>query len=287
MANHHFGKFADVWKHLVVNEVLAGVSPLRYAETHAGSAVYPIVTDAERQYGVVGFLDDLDAVPILAATPYARTLTAFMRTQPPTYPGSAVQAMKLLGDSTTYLLCDLDPASARSLRDWATRLGVRRCQVVQADGMTSVRDWIGRDGGAAVVHIDPFDPFAREGTGPSAVELAADIAVRGHALVYWYGFSRPDDRAWAFDEIASDSGVPLWCGELMVTTLEGEARRDGDLGEATTPGTGAGVVLANVRPEVLARCEELAYAMVRRYASVTLPTGEPGRLDYRRHTTPD
>ena len=45
MANHHFGKFADTWKHLVVNEVLADLRPTRYAETHAGSASYPMIVD--------------------------------------------------------------------------------------------------------------------------------------------------------------------------------------------------------------------------------------------------
>lgn len=38
MANRHFGKFADAWKHLVLGEVLVATSPARYAETHAGSA---------------------------------------------------------------------------------------------------------------------------------------------------------------------------------------------------------------------------------------------------------
>ncbi len=54
MANHHFGKFADTWKHLVVNEVLADLRPTRYAETHAGSATYPMIADAEREYGRSG-----------------------------------------------------------------------------------------------------------------------------------------------------------------------------------------------------------------------------------------
>ncbi len=46
MTNRHFGGFADLWKHLVLTEVLAAVKPQRYAETHAGSAAYPLLDDA-------------------------------------------------------------------------------------------------------------------------------------------------------------------------------------------------------------------------------------------------
>jgi len=68
MANHHFGKLADVWKHLVLDEVLAEMNPDRYAETHAGSATYPMVDDPERRFGVLGFLDGLASDDALART---------------------------------------------------------------------------------------------------------------------------------------------------------------------------------------------------------------------------
>ena len=50
MANQHFGKFADVWKHLLLVEVLAREQPARYAETHAGSGAYRWIDDAERRF---------------------------------------------------------------------------------------------------------------------------------------------------------------------------------------------------------------------------------------------
>jgi 23S rRNA A2030 N6-methylase RlmJ len=37
MANPHFGKLGDVWKHAALAEVLERERPRRYAETHAGS----------------------------------------------------------------------------------------------------------------------------------------------------------------------------------------------------------------------------------------------------------
>jgi len=277
MANRHFGKLADVWKHLVVTEVLAAVAPERYAETHAGSAAYPVVDDAERRYGILGFLAG-PLAPDLAATPFVRGVSAYVGGDPPLYPGSALQAMSLLEDDCDYLFCDLDPESVRDLRDWAGRLGLTSCEVAERDGMAAVREWL-PDRATTVIHIDPFDPFAHEVGQPSAVELAAEVADAGHGLVYWYGYSAPAQRAWALREIASRTNVPLWCGDLLITDADGSVRDDGDLGDATSAGTGSGVVLANVPSELLARCGRLAGEVVRSYDGRALPNGDAGRLD--------
>lgn len=277
MANHHFGKFADVWKHLVLNEVLAVAQPSRYAETHAGSAAYPVVDDAERRYGVLGFLDGSTS-PVLSATAYASVVSRFLNRQPPLYPGSALQAMAALGDGTAYLLCDLDPASADDLRRWSARLGLNRCEVAERDGMTAVREWLATPT-PTVVHIDPFDPFAHDDGAPSAVELGARVAEAGHTLVYWYGYSSPAERAWALEEIGSRTGASLWCGDFMTAYLDRSVLSAGDLGEATTAGTGSGVVLANVSPALLGWCEDVARELAEFYEGRTLPSGAPGRLD--------
>lgn len=277
MANHHFGKLADVWKHLVLAEVLAETKPARYAETHAGSAAYPMVDDPERRFGVLGFLSTLTAASPIAGAAFARVIGRFVDDQPSTYPGSTLQAMRLLGDDCSYLLCDLDPSSAEDLRTWARRLGLTRCEVAQRDGMAAVGAWL-QEPAQLVVHIDPFDPFERTDGGLSAVELAARVAGAGHTLVYWYGFSKPADSSWAVRAIAELTDAALWCGDFLVTRHDGMTDDDGDLGEATTPGTGCGVVLANVAPALARRCEALARALVEQYDGHVLPTGEPGAL---------
>ncbi len=105
MANaEHFGKLADVWKHGVLAEVLGDEPTARYAETHAGSATYPLVHDAEREFGVWRFLAaDNEA---LAGSRYRAAIAPFVSDS--VYPGSAMLAMSVLGDSASYLLCDLD-----------------------------------------------------------------------------------------------------------------------------------------------------------------------------------
>lgn len=285
MANRHFGKFADVWKHLVVDEVLEIAKPARYAETHAGSGAYAMIHDEERQYGVLGFHEDLSCSRVLSSAAFSRLTSGFVRGQPPLYPGSALQAMTLLGDQCEYLFCDMDPVSVNDLRAWSHRLSLNRCEVVQRDGMAAVREWLG-DQIATVVHIDPFEPFARLEGGPTAIEMAAEVADAGHTLVYWYGFDNPNQRSWAMDEIRTLTSASLWCGDFMVTSHTHPPATDGDLGEATTPGTGCGVVLANVASPLIDRCQDLANALAPAYAERTLPNGETGHLDLAITATP-
>lgn len=288
VANRYFGGFADVWKHLVVNEVLTDVQPERYVETHAGSAAYPMVDDAERRYGVLGFLEFLTGATssLLSATPFAQLVTEYGHRQPALYPGSALQAMTRLADESAYLLCDLDPDSVRDLRSWAQRLGLTRCEAVERDGLAAVRDWL-PDQRSAVIHIDPFHPWAHDDGVPSAIELAAEVADSGHALVYWYGYDSPGERAWALPEIRrrTRTGTALWCGDAMVTAADGSVHEDGSLGRATTAGTGCGVVLANVSSALIHRCEQVAAALTEVYAGRPLPDGESGQLNWSLSST--
>lgn len=179
--NRHFGKLADVWKHLVLAELLTREPPNWYAETHAGSASYQLIDDAERRFGVRRFLELTD--PPLAHSAYRQRIEPL--TKAGRYPGSAALAMLSLPRNTSYLLCDLDPSSAADLRSWAAAEELTSCEVVERDGMAATIEWIEQlprtDG--LVVHIDPFDPHARSDRGYSAVELAIELVRRDHGCV--------------------------------------------------------------------------------------------------------
>ncbi len=51
MANVHYAEIGDVWKHLLLAEVLGIEGPRRYLESHAASSSYPLSPSAERSYG--------------------------------------------------------------------------------------------------------------------------------------------------------------------------------------------------------------------------------------------
>lgn len=270
--NHHFGKFADVWKHLVLTELLTREPPKRYAETHAGSASYDLIDDAERRFGVLRFVAEEE--PALAQSPYRQRIEPSVRAG--SYPGSAAIAMLTLPRDTSYLLCDLDPHSAADLRSWAAEHELTDCRVVEQDGMAATLDWVDTSA-PTVVHIDPFDPESRSNGGHSAVELAIELIGRGVTVAYWYGYDEPARRGWAFRRM-SDAG-DVWCGDMMVVDANAEGT-SGDLGEATTPGTGSGMLLAHVGAETAAACHQLGEALADSYAGARLPDGSSGGLDF-------
>lgn len=280
MANRHFGKLADVWKHLPLCEVLAQERPPWYAETHAGSAAYEAHDDAERRYGVHRFQSVAERDPVLTHSRYADHLRRVLGEAQ--IPGSPLLAMLELGTSSHYVLCDMDPASTEDLSTWAGRLGIAdRVTTITGDGMAAVAEHV-LDGPArpAMVHVDPYDPHAREPGSLSALDLTARLADAGVSVMYWYGFDAPEERRWALDALDKTTDAALWCGDMLVTTADGAVHDDGALGRATTPGTGFGIVLANVSQASTDRCQALGAATARAYDGATLPHGRAGALDF-------
>jgi hypothetical protein len=262
--------------------------PHQYWESHAGSGAYVVSEDAERRYGALHFFDVAGSRSSLASSRYLLQLRALNPSGTvDLYPGSALLAMRELGGDCSYVFCDVDPTSARDLEEWATRLE-RDAHVVASDGIEALIDKVAsaNDPRDLFVHVDPYNPWLAGPSGVCALDLAAAIAVRGGGLMYWYGYSEPDHRAWAFDDLATRArGTDLWCGDIMVMSrADPSVRTNGDLGAATTPGTGFGIVTANVSPRAVAACESLGTALSAAYADVPIPDGTPGRLDFTTRT---
>lgn len=284
MANRHFAKLADVWKHLPLTQILSIDRPGRYWESHAGNATYQMVDDPERRYGVVRFLEAASQRPVLARSRYLAHLRSMSE---PTgrlamYPGSPMLAALELGSTCSYLLCDLDPGSVANLRAAARRLGLAsHVRVVDSDGPTALHRAVlaSESGEPTVAHIDPYDPRAAGPGGLSALDLAKELIGRRVGVVYWYGYDRPEGRSWAFDELAEGAHGRVWCGDMMVAARGADAA-GGDLGAATTPGTGFGIVCANLSDSATEACRRLGEELATAYDDVPLPDGRPGHLEF-------
>jgi hypothetical protein len=89
VANPHFANLGDVWNHLLLTEVIEGLRPECYVETHAGSASYRLVGDVERGLGAEMFLSASSDAEPLRSSPYRRHVLASARGAEPSYPGFA------------------------------------------------------------------------------------------------------------------------------------------------------------------------------------------------------
>lgn len=277
MANRHFGNIGDVWKHVVLAEVLERELPAWYAETHAGSGAYPVVHSGGREYGFRHFLEVAPRFPVLARSPYRAIAASYVESDRGLYPGSALLAMTVLGDTTSYLLCDLDRESVTDLRRWSRELDLHNCEVAEADGMAAVAARLDSETHRpGLVHIDPFDRDARAPGGYSALQFAACVADSGTGLVYWYGYDEAGTQGLAHKQLAALTRAPLWCGEVTVTGANDSL---GDLDHSATLRT-FGIILANVQEGTAGACAALGNALARAYDDAVLPDGAPGILAF-------
>ena len=194
MANRHFGRIGNIWKHLPLAEILLLERPRRYWESHAGSASYSLTSSTERNYGVYYFWEQSRSSSELVSCQYRQTLahSAFRCDRSSRYPGSVQIAMEIFGKAAAYLLLDLDMDSVVSLRRAAADLQLVNVVSMQVDGVTE----IGRAGGqldtseaeATFVLVDPFYPVGDTIRSVTPTELFCQLANRGFKAMFWYGF---------------------------------------------------------------------------------------------------
>ncbi len=272
MANRHFAKFADIWKHLPLVEVLTIERPEHYWESHAGSAFYPLRPSPERAYGIYYFLSHT-ADSRLAGSAYERALARLPHRDgfPIRYPGSAALAMLTLGAGARYLLCDRDQVSADDLERAAALLNLTgRVNVVRKDGPATV--WAAyshlpaAEAASVLCHIDPFDSFAREPGGPSSIQLFERLARGGVRTIYWYAYEGLAQRGWLKSQL--DTDVDAWFGDILLP----ERDESGLIG--------LGVALANVSQLSIERCAEFGKTLERVYDNAPLPSGARGSIQF-------
>lgn len=234
MANQHFGNIGDVWKHLWLAGIVADQRPSRYVETHAGSALYRLVQDDERTLGVGRFLAAAESCAPLRDTAYWGLLQQFVLADPPSYPGSPLLAMTILGPSSRYVFCDTDRRSADDLLAARDRLVLgSEAEVVHADGPGIALELLEADmlGPGSLVHVDPFDYDATSPGGLSIRQLLIRLAAGQVPVFAWYHLSARE----LFGEIARSLPVPaVACAEL---------RLSGPRAASAGVGSGCGIAL--------------------------------------------
>jgi 23S rRNA (adenine2030-N6)-methyltransferase len=282
MANVHYAKIGDVWKHLPLAEVLSIERPSRYCESHAGSSSYPLTRSPERDYGVFLFLERASRSSVLKASAYRRLLDPRERGVPPqTYPGSPLIAMELLGAAGgRFVFCDLDGASLANIAQDARTLGVSEdlVQLVQRDGVSTLDGelaGLSKDEAAErFLHVDPYLPLEPGHGGETPLNLFAHAAERGVRCMLWYGYDASSERAIVLDALREGIAGCAWYGEVSL-----HAENLSEVG--FNPGVlGCGVVMCNVSQEALAACRGLGEGLAQAYSGARLPNGHDGTLEF-------
>ena len=189
----HAGNFADVLKHTILLGVLDALkrkpAPFAYLDTHAGSGVYALDSEAARKTGEfrAGVLRVLDASalpPLLRS--YVEAVRACDAGTPLTrYPGSPWLAQHALRAQDRAVLCELLPDEATALRGQFH--GDARMQVHQRDGYEALSALLPPAEKRGLVLIDP--PFEAQEAEFKLIQRALGMALSrwpGGMFAVWY-----------------------------------------------------------------------------------------------------
>lgn len=290
MANVHYGKLGDVWKHLPLAEILSIEKPNIYWESHAGSAEYPLTHSADRDYGVFHFLTHAKESSVLRDSAYYQLLQRYVESkQLMTYPGSGLIAMSLLlRQGEEYLFCDTDPNSLDNILKTSKKLGIpdKIVEVKNTDGVSVVCKGLsalnGKDASKMLVHIDPYDPFETGKNGLTPVDLFCQAGKCGVKAILWYGFDSINGHSTflhnlmqAFKKNELDpASQNLWLGEIQLAAFE-------DVYSNYNPGVfGCGIICSNLSDKSLAACKQLGKGLEQIYKSASLPDGSSGAIEF-------
>ena len=140
MTYTHFGKQADVLKHLLLCELLRIEKPQVYVETNAACAQYALERTPEQEYGIYHFLKRAEAAEkecIPERTEYYHPQEALRRSfyyqqeseamQANRYIGSPGLAMNILGDTARYIFFDIESDPLENVSQYAGTKDLKEC----------------------------------------------------------------------------------------------------------------------------------------------------------------
>lgn len=231
---HHFhaGNFADVFKHVLLLELLRGLQkkekPFLYLDTHAGRGRYDLETAArgdslerkpEWPDGIGRLVaTDEPLTPLLAD--YVERIRTFDRNQGNVadelrfYPGSPHIARSLVRAQDRLALCEKHPAESAALR--AEFQFTDRCSVHEMDGYVALRAMLPPPERRALVLIDP--PFEAQDEFAQIVEGLRGGLQRFPSGVFaiWYPLTSRAKIDAFYDELIALKPPPTLAVEIAI-----------------------------------------------------------------------
>lgn len=222
----HAGNVADVFKHLVLVEILRVLrkKPTAFCavDTHAGAGLYRLTPGGEHEQGIGQLWSERDRWPALAA--YLGTIESVTGSgRLKQYPGSPAFIRAHLRAIDRAVLMELHPEEYRHLR---TEFAGRGVQVLHVDGWQGLRGAVPPPENRGLVLIDP--PYEKPNDWAqivTALRWAAKHWRNGIYLV-WYPIKAypPVER---FQQEIAALGLPALAIDFITLPLDVPARLNG------------------------------------------------------------
>ena len=271
MTYTHFGKQADVLKHLLLCELLRIEKPQVYVETNAACAQYALERTPEQEYGIYHFLKRAGAAEkecIPERTEYYHPQEALRRSfyyqqeseamQANRYIGSPGLAMNILGDTARYIFFDIESEPLENVSQYAGTKELKECiNLFNRDSIEGTLELLSSLPASSFLHIDPYEIDKPGRNGRTYLDVFIEAAKAGMRCFLWYGYMTLKDKRHLEELIAQslpEAGIRNATGVELTLKMIKE-----DIAESNPGVLGSGVLGANLSEE--------SNAVIQKYAA--------------------
>lgn len=220
----HYGKQADVFKHLVLCEVLNNEMPAVYIDTNSACAIYQMSHTPEQDYGIYHFLRKASVNDALKNSVYYRLESHAVQND--CYYGSPALSMKVIGKhADNYYFFDLENKSLDNVLKFAEHEHLEDRIVVQnCDSSKAVMDMVSFFPENSFLHIDPYEIDRKGIGGHTYYDIFIQATRLGMKCLLWYGFMTLNDKQ-ALNKYMSEKlskvGIKNYtCSELIMNVIK-------------------------------------------------------------------
>lgn len=262
----HYGKPADVWKHLALCTILKEEHPVTYVETNSACAEYILKGTAEQQYGIYSFIEGAANNHDLLNSPYYKL--EYTAVKQGKYIGSPGLAMSTLdGIAERFIFFDIQATPLENISAFAGEHQLSdKVTTIRQDSITGVSDLLSTLPLSTFIHIDPYAIDQVSTNGYDYMDVFVKASAKGLKCFLWYGFNTLNEKSYLNNFISGklpDSpDTDFFCSELIMDIIRPDSI-------PCNPGIlGSGLLTSNLSETSVLAIRNYARALTKMYSTV-------------------
>lgn len=223
----HYGKPADVWKHLTLCEVIRIEKPSIYIESNSACAEYTLSYTPEQHYGICTFIGKSHENPLLQHSLYSELERVAVKKNK--YIGSPGLAMRVLAHSPEkYIFFDIQHTPLDNIAQFAKdNLLTYKVVTHRQDSIQGVLNLLDTLPVNTLIHIDPYTIDQPSETGYDYMDVFTQATARGLKCFLWYGFNTLNEKKYLNEFIScklhDNVARNCTCTELIMDIIQPDA----------------------------------------------------------------
>lgn len=220
---NHFAKPADVWKHLVLCEVINNEKPQSYIDTNSAYAVYELTHTPEQEYGIYYFLKEAKNNVTLFQSVYFDLESSMINENK--YLGSPGLAMSILKNTANkFYFFDIEATALSNIVEFAeTNQIINNVTVINQDSIIGTFDLLPNLSQSTLIHIDPYNIDKPSSNGKDYLDIFVEASEQGIQCILWYGFNTLDEKKqlndFMINKLSEKKTNNILCIELIMDII--------------------------------------------------------------------